>query len=160
MSNKLILSGKQIYTIYHSLIFHLSFPHLSSIIPSSFIYHSFILHPSSIILHLLSSNSRTVERRCHNREDTKKPLTLTSQRHSLFFCSSLSAYFALSAGAAALSAGAATVLSGVAVESTTSTAGSSTGASTFFSLQDAKEIAAKATNIKTNFFIFFAFLNL
>jgi hypothetical protein len=44
-----------------------------------------------------------------------------------------------------------------AVVSTTSSSGACAG---FVSLQDAKEIAAIATNIKTNFFIFFAFLNL
>jgi hypothetical protein len=61
----------------------------------------------------------------------------------------------VSAGAAAESAGAAALS---AVSATAVVSESVAGAALWFLLpQDAKDIAAIATNIKTNFFIFFAF---
>jgi hypothetical protein len=60
----------------------------------------------------------------------------------------------VSAGAAAESAGAAAL----SVSATAVVSESVAGAALLFLLpQDAKDIAAIATNIKTNFFIFFAF---
>ena len=89
-------------------------------------------------------------------DTTKKPSDISpTVILSLFVIATDYSATVLSTGAAALSA---TALSTTAV-STASTAVVSTGAALLVLLpQDAKEIAATATNINTNFFIFFAFL--
>jgi hypothetical protein len=83
------------------------------------------------------------------------------QIHTGFSCLSLFAlqnYFTAAVSAAAESAGAATTESTAAV-SATAVVSAVAGASEAAFLQEAKEIATRATANKTNFFIFFFCLN-